>query len=97
MDGDRAVAQAASRWLSTAATLVRTKVNSCGICGEQSGTGGEFLLALRLLSPIIPQIAPHSSSAILQTYRLRVRFSALPDFMSSSGSRTRSTKLREDK
>jgi hypothetical protein len=35
----RAIAQAGTRWLYTAATQVQTWVYSCGICGGQSGTG----------------------------------------------------------
>jgi hypothetical protein len=31
----RAIAQAVSRWLPTAAALVRARVRSCGICGGQ--------------------------------------------------------------
>jgi hypothetical protein len=33
----RAIAQAASRRLPTAAARVRSQVRSCGICGGQSG------------------------------------------------------------
>jgi hypothetical protein len=35
----RAITQAVGRWLPTAAAWVR----SCGICGEQSGTGAGLL------------------------------------------------------
>jgi hypothetical protein len=35
----RAIAQAVSRWLSTAAARIRSRVWSSGICGGQSGTG----------------------------------------------------------
>jgi hypothetical protein len=34
-----AIAQAASRWLPTAASRVRARMKSCGNCGGQSGTG----------------------------------------------------------
>jgi hypothetical protein len=38
----RAIAQAVSRWLPTVAARVRAQVRSCGICGEQSGSGAGF-------------------------------------------------------
>jgi ribosomal protein L37AE/L43A len=43
----RAIAQAVSHWLSTAAARVRAQVWSCGICGGQSGAGAGFLRVLR--------------------------------------------------
>jgi hypothetical protein len=43
----RAVAQAVSRRLPTAAARVRSQVRSCGICDGQSGTGADFLLVPR--------------------------------------------------
>jgi hypothetical protein len=59
----RAIAQALSRRLPTAATWVRTQVNSCGICGGRSGTGARFLRVLRFPMPIFnPPSAPHLSS-----------------------------------
>jgi hypothetical protein len=57
----RAKAQAASCWLPTAAAWVRFRFRSCGICGEQSGTGSGFLRVLWFPLLIIPLIAPHSS------------------------------------
>jgi hypothetical protein len=60
----RAVAQAVSRRLPTAAARVRAWVRSCGFCGGQSGTGAGFLRVLRFTLPIhIPPIAPQSSWA----------------------------------
>jgi hypothetical protein len=38
----RAIAQAVSRWLPTAAARVRARVWSCEICGGQSGAGAGF-------------------------------------------------------
>jgi hypothetical protein len=40
-------AQAASRSLPTVAARAQTRVRSCGICGEHSGTGAGFLRVLR--------------------------------------------------
>jgi (2Fe-2S) ferredoxin len=39
----RAIAQAVSRWLPTAAARVRARVWSSGICGGQNGAGAGFL------------------------------------------------------
>jgi hypothetical protein len=62
----RAIAQAVSRWLPTAAAWVRSWVGSCGICGGQSGTEGGFLHVLRSPLPIfIPLIPQQSLSSII--------------------------------
>jgi hypothetical protein len=55
----RAVAQAGSRWLPTATSLVCV-LAACGVCGGQSGTGAGFLRVLRLPLSIIPPIYPSS-------------------------------------
>jgi hypothetical protein len=61
-DSGRAIAQADSRRLPTAAARVRFQIRSCGICGVQSGTEEGFILVLRFPLPIlIPQNAPYSS------------------------------------
>jgi hypothetical protein len=49
----RAVAQAVSHRLPTAAALVPVQVRSCDICGGQSGTGAGFLRVLRFPLPIL--------------------------------------------
>jgi hypothetical protein len=65
----RAIAQAVSRRLSTAAARVRAKVRSCEICGGKSGTGAGFLRVLWFPLPIlIPPTAPHLSSIIRGWY-----------------------------
>jgi hypothetical protein len=48
----RAIAQAVSRWLPTAAARVRTRVWSSGICGGQSAAGAGFLRVLQFSLPI---------------------------------------------
>jgi hypothetical protein len=56
----RAVAQAVSLWLPTAAARVRVRA-ACGVCGGQSGIGAGFLQVLRFPLPIIiPPISPSS-------------------------------------
>jgi hypothetical protein len=63
----RAIAQAVSRRLPTAAARVRSQLRSCEIYGGQSGTGAGFLRVLRFPLPIlIPPTAPHSSSSIIR-------------------------------
>jgi hypothetical protein len=57
----RAIAQAVSRWLPTAAARVRARVWSSGICGGQSGAGADFLRVLRFPMPIF--IPPNSLSS----------------------------------
>jgi hypothetical protein len=65
----RAIAQAVSHRLPTAAARFRAQVSSCGICGGQSGTEVGFLRVLRFTLPIrIPPTAPHSSSIIRGLY-----------------------------
>jgi hypothetical protein len=63
----RAIAQAISCRLPTAAVRARARLRSCGICGGQSGAGAGFLLVLRFPLPIlITPTAPHSSSSIIR-------------------------------
>jgi hypothetical protein len=56
----RAIAEAVSRWLPTAAARVQSRVWSSGICGGQSGIGAGFLRVLRFPLPFIP---PNSLSS----------------------------------
>jgi hypothetical protein len=54
----RAVAQAVSRWLPTAAARVLVRA-ACAVCGGQSDTGAGFLRVLQFPLPIIiPPISP---------------------------------------
>jgi hypothetical protein len=53
----RAIAEAVSRWLPTAAARVQSRVSSSGICGGQSGAGAGFLRVLRF-----PPNSPTSQS-----------------------------------
>jgi hypothetical protein len=60
---DRAIVQAVSRWLPTAAARLLAWVWSSGICGGQSGAGAGFLRILRFPLPIfIPPNSPSSQS-----------------------------------
>jgi hypothetical protein len=57
----RAVTQAVSRWLPTAATWVRVGA-ACGDCGGQSGIGAGFIRVHRFPLPSITPISPSSQS-----------------------------------
>jgi hypothetical protein len=78
--GGRAIAQAVSRWLPSAATRVRARVWSWGICGGQwCPTGAGFLRVLRFPLPVfIPPIAPQSPSSIIWGWYNRSVVSAVP-------------------
>jgi hypothetical protein len=67
---NRAIAQAVSRQLPTAAARVQAQVRLCRICGGQSGTGADFRRVLRFPLPILipPMIVPRSSSIIRGWY-----------------------------
>jgi hypothetical protein len=79
----RAVAQAVSLWLPTAAARVGTRGRSCGICGAQSGTGVGFLRVLRFPLPIfIPPVAPQSPSSITWGWYNRPIVAAVPSGLS---------------
>jgi hypothetical protein len=75
----RAIAQAVSPWLHTAAARVQTRVQSCGICGGQSGAGARLLRVLRFSLPIfIPPISPQSPSPIIRGWYNRSVVAAVP-------------------
>jgi hypothetical protein len=75
----RAIAEAVSRWLPTAAARVQSQVWSSGICDGQSGAGAGFLRVLRFPLPIfIPPIAPQSTSSIIWGWYYRPVVAAVP-------------------
>jgi hypothetical protein len=75
----RAIAQAVSRWLPTAAARVHTRVYSCGICGGESVAGAGVLRVLRFPLPIfIPTISPQSPSPIIRGWYNRPVVAAVP-------------------
>jgi hypothetical protein len=79
----RAIAQAVSSWLHTAAARVRAWVWSCGICGGRSGTGAGFLRVLQFPLPVfIPLIAPQSPSSIIWGWYNRAVLAAVPSGLS---------------
>jgi hypothetical protein len=74
----RAIAQAVSRWLPTAAAPVRSRVWSSEICGGQSCAGAGFLRVLRCPLPIfILPIAPQSPSPIIWDWYNRPEVAAV--------------------
>jgi hypothetical protein len=75
----RAVAQAVSRSLPTAAARVRARLWLCGICGGQSGAGAGFLRVLRFPLPIsITPITSQSPSSIIWGLYNRPEMVAVP-------------------
>jgi hypothetical protein len=75
----RAIAQAVSRWLPTAAAQVQTRGQSCGICGGQCVAGAGFLRVLRFPLPIfIPPVSPQSPSPIIRGWCHRPVVAAAP-------------------
>jgi hypothetical protein len=79
----RAIAQAVSRRLPTAAARVRAWVWSCVICGGQSGSGAGFLRVLRFPLPIfISPIAAESPSSIIWVWYNRPVMTAAPSGLS---------------
>jgi hypothetical protein len=75
----RAIAQAVSRWLPCAAVRARAQVRSCGICGEQSDAGADFLRVLWFPLPVfIPPIAPQSQSSIIWSWCNRPVVAGVP-------------------
>jgi hypothetical protein len=66
----RALAQAVSCRLHTAAAWVRTQVKSCEMCDGQSGTGAGFLQVLRF--PLTNFIPPTSLTSLKETKKKTV-------------------------
>jgi hypothetical protein len=79
MNWGRAIVQAVSRWLPTAAARVGVRVQSCRICSGQSGTRAGFLRVFRFPLPIfIPLIFPQSPSPIIRGWYNRPVVAAVP-------------------
>jgi hypothetical protein len=84
----RAVVQAVSPWLTTAAARVRARVRSCGICGRQSGAGAGFLRVLWFPLPLfIASIALQSPSSIIWGWYNRSAVATVPSGLSLTPSR----------
>jgi hypothetical protein len=80
---DRAIAQAVSRRVPTAAAHVRAQVRSCGIFGGQIGNPVGFLRVFRFPLPIlITPTAPHSSSITRGWYNRPKYVSDVPSGLS---------------
>jgi hypothetical protein len=70
----RAIAQAVSHRILTAAARFRAQVRTCEICDGQSGAEAGFSGVLRFPLPIlIPPTAPHSSSGTISQTVFGVR------------------------
>jgi hypothetical protein len=79
----RAIAQAVSRQLPTAAAWVQAQILPCEICGGQRGAGAGFLQLLRFPLPIfIKPIAPQSPSSIIWGWYNRPVVAAVPSGLS---------------
>jgi hypothetical protein len=52
------IARSVSRRLPTSEARLRSKIRSCGNCGENGGTGSDFFGVLRFALPVIPPTAP---------------------------------------
>jgi hypothetical protein len=74
----RAIVQAVSHWLSTAAVRVQARVSSCGIRG-----GADFLVVLQFPLPtFIPPIASESPSYIIRNRYNKSLVAAVPSGLS---------------
>jgi hypothetical protein len=79
----RAIAQAVSPCLPTAAARVRARIWSRGICGGQSGAGAGFLRVIRFPLPnFMPLIAPQSPSYIIWGSYNRTVVASVPSGLS---------------
>jgi hypothetical protein len=92
------IAQAVIRRFPTAATRVRARVWSCGICGEQSGTGAGFLRVLWFPVPIrIPSIAPVIIIIIIWGWYNRPVVAALPSGLTPWGKKTNKNHFNDER
>jgi hypothetical protein len=63
--GGRAIAQAVSRWLPTAALWVRNRTYSCGICGGTKWRWGRFSPSTSVSPAIVVRSTNYSTITLM--------------------------------
>jgi hypothetical protein len=84
----RAIAQAVSRWFPTAAAWVQTRIQSCEICGGQSGAGSTF-------SPSISVSLANLHSTNLSTITIGYHLGLVQYVISSSSTKSHPTNKKK--